>query len=154
MNRGIRIGALAGLLAGIVFGLAMGFLPVRAPDGGRISMLLFTAQALHAQSPAIGWVTYLAYGVVIGGLFGWLLRGRALDEGPALVLGGAYGLGWWVLAGLVLMPALLGRVPFSSSALDVVRPIALVLLAGHLLYGLLLGMMFGLTSNRIAGRPA
>jgi hypothetical protein len=148
--RNVEVGVLAGVFAGILFGLLMEFLPAPGAGAGRISMALYAAQALHAQSRLVGWFAYLVYGGVIGGLFGYLLRGRRLDEASAIVWGGIYGLGWWILAGLVLVPALRGAVPLSPSAVGVIRPIALTLLAGHMLYGLVLGAAFPLVDRRVA----
>jgi hypothetical protein len=149
MSRKIGIGAAAGLVAGVLFGVLMELLPVPAPTGGRISMIVFAARAVHAQSPLAGWLAYLVYGLIVGGIFGWLLHDQTLEEARSIMWGGVYGLGWWVLAGLVVVPALLGAAPFSSSALAVVRPVALTLLVGHVLYGLVLGAGFPLITERL-----
>lgn len=53
-----------------------------------------------------------------------------------------YGAGWWVIAELVLVPALLARWSwsFSTAATAPVREAALPLLAGHVVYSVILGV--------------
>lgn len=55
---------------------------------------------------------------------------------PAAALGLVYGAVWWVLGGLVLMPAKIGMPLFM------VDEMAWKSLAGHLVYGLLLGLAY------------
>ena len=33
-----------------------------------------------------------------------------------MLWGGLYGLAWWIVSGVLLIPALLGKVPLSSAA--------------------------------------
>lgn len=35
-----------------------------------------------------------------------------------------YGLAWWIVSGLILIPALLAKVPFTSDALTATKPVA------------------------------
>ena len=153
MSRKIGIGAAAGLIAGVLFGVLMEFLPAPVPIGGRISMIVFAARAVHAQSALVGWLAYVVYGLIIGGIFGWLVHDQTLEEARSIVWGCVYGLGWWILAGLVLVPALRGAIPFSPSAVDAIHPVALALLMGHVVYGVVLGAGVPLITERL-GRLA
>jgi len=67
-----------------------------------------------------------------------------------MLWGGVYGLGWWIVAGIVLVPAALARWPLSIAAVDQVRGVALPLLIGHLVYGVILGLVW----CRITSRPS
>jgi len=144
MQRRIATGLVAGLIAGIAFTLVALFLKTNLPEGGRTSMLLVAAEAFHAHGPLAGWIASLIYTVVIGGIFGWLASAQALDEIRTTLWGGLYGLAWWIVSGLIIVPALSGRVPLSSAAIDATRPVALASLIEHLLYGVILGYVFAL----------
>jgi len=144
MQRRIATGLVAGLIAGIAFTLVALFLKTNSPDGGRTSMLLVAAEAFHARGPLAGWIASLIYTVIIGGIFGWLASAQALDEIRMTLWGGLYGLAWWIVSGLIIVPALSGRVPLSSAAIDATRPVALASLIEHLLYGVILGYVFAL----------
>src|SRR5206468_12674149 len=129
-----------GLIAGVIVALMAQLIMVSTP-GDRASMLVTAATAIHSRGRLAGWVASLVYSVVIGGFFGRLLHSQArpLNEQTLMVLGGMYGVGWWILSGVVVVPALLGRVPLSSDAVAVMRPLALASLAEHVVYGVILG---------------
>jgi len=114
MNRRVGTGLVAGLIAGIVFTLIALFLKTTLPDGEQTSMLVVAGEALHSHGWLAGWVASLIYTVIIGGIFGWLASHEPANEPRLMVWGGLYGLAWWVVSGLFLIPALLARVPLSS----------------------------------------
>lgn len=146
MNRKIAAGALGGLIGGLVLDVLMRALPA----AGQTSMIAFAAEIVHASNPLVGWLGYPAYGIVIGALFGWLLQGQTLDDVRAALWGGAYGVAWWIIAELVAIPALLATRPFSAAAIDGARGVALPLLAGHVVYGLILGVAWSEISARLS----
>ena len=155
MQRRIATGLLAGLIAGIAFTLVALFLRTTLPDGGRTSMLLVAAEAFHSHGPLAGWVASLVYTVIIGGIFGWLASAQpALDEVRLTLWGGLYGLAWWIVNGLVILPALFGKVPLSSAAIDSTRPVALASLIEHVLYGVILGYVFAVLAVYVDRRHA
>ena len=121
MERRIAAGLVAGLIAGIVFTVVGPFLTTLMPGGESTSMLSVAAEALHAHGRLAGWVACVVYTVVIGGIFGWLVSSEPPDGTRLTLWGGLYGLAWWIVSGLVLIPALLAKVPLSSSALDATR---------------------------------
>ncbi len=151
-------GVVAGLLAGLVYGTVMqlvtvpmaggggmpmsggGEMPMDA--GGRMPMMAMVAQVVRSDSLAVGWIFLLFMGMVMGGIFAWLLGGRAARLGGALAWGALYGAVWWVLGTLILMPILLGMSPFGPLTMAPMRPGAAWSLAAYLLSGLILGAVF------------
>jgi len=125
-------GALGGLAGGLVFGVLMQMM-------GMIGMI---AMLVGSTSVAVGWVVHLAVSAFIGASFGVLLGSRATGLVPAVVLGMLYGLVWWVLGALIMMPARLGMPVFELNAM------AWQSLAGHLMFGLVLGAVFFLLTRR------
>jgi hypothetical protein len=154
MGRGIGTGLVAGLIAGIVFTLVALFLKTTLPDGEQTSLLVVAAEALHSHGWVAGWIASLIYTLVIGGLFGWLVSAEAPNEPRLMMWGGLYGLAWWILHGLIVVPALLAKVPLSSAALDAMKPVALASLIDHLLYGVILGFVFALLTTYVDRRHA
>lgn len=152
MERRIATGLVAGLIAGIVFTLVALFLATTMPAGEDSSMLIVAAEALHSQGRLAGWVASLVYTVIIGGIFGWLVSAEPANELRLMVWGGLYGLAWWIVSGLVFLPALLGKVPLSSAALDAMKPVALGSLIEHVLYGVVLGIVFALLAPYVDRR--
>jgi uncharacterized membrane protein YagU involved in acid resistance len=74
-----------------------------------------------------------------------VLFGRwATSVGPAVLIGLAYGVFWWVLGALTLMPARLGMDLFAFNTM------AWQSLIGHLIYGAILGAVFALLVRRTA----
>jgi len=142
-----------GLIAGTVFGLMMQMMTAPTPDGGRVSMMAMVAQVVRSQSLAVGWLYHLFNSAVIGAIFGWLLESRAVDYRSGLLWGSVYGVAWWVLGGLILMPLLLGMPAFAPLMMAPMRPVAWGSLIGHLLYGVVLGAAF-VWLTRPTGTPA
>lgn len=79
---------------------------------------------------------------MIGAIFGWLLGGFSRSYDPALGWGAAYGVAWWVLGGLVLMPLFLRMAPLAPLLTAPRRPVAWGSSMGHLVYGLVRGAAF------------
>jgi hypothetical protein len=149
MHKTIAAGAAGGAIGGVIFAGLMRLAPVGAEHR---SMIVFAADLVRASwSPLIGWLVYPVYGVALGALFGWLLGASALDKIRAAMWGGLYGVGWWIAAELVLIPARLAVWPLSISAVDRVRDVALPLLVGHLVYGVVLGIAWSRLME--VGRP-
>jgi hypothetical protein len=137
--RNTLLGAVAGLVAGLVFGMMMQMMTAPAPDGSQIPMMRMVAMVIRSDSVAAGWVYHLFNSAVIGAIFGALLGTRVQGYSTGLGWGALYGVVWWVLGGLILMPVLLGMPPFASLVMAPMRPIALGSMMGHIIYGLILG---------------
>jgi uncharacterized membrane protein YagU involved in acid resistance len=132
----------AGLIAGLVFGLMMTMMTVPTPDGGRMSMMAMVAQVVRSSNLVVGWIYHLINSIVIGAIFAWLLGNRVHGYGSGLGWGALYGLAWWILGGLILMPVLLGMPAVAPLQMPAMRPVAMGSLIGHLIYGLILGAGF------------
>jgi uncharacterized membrane protein YagU involved in acid resistance len=125
-------GVIGGLAGGIVFGLLMQMM-------GMIGMV---AQLVGSSSPAVGWVVHLAISAFIGASFAVLLGAFSKTIVPAALAGMAYGVVWWILGALLIMPAQLGMPVLQLNAT------AWQSLMGHLLFGLVLGVVYALLVRR------
>jgi len=132
-------GIVAGLIAGIVLAFVMRILPVVAANGSQITMITYASRLIHAASTRVGWLAYIVYGTVLGVLFGASLPVRRVSRLRAAVLGGVWGVGWFVVSGFGLVPALLGDQLGSQAAIQALGSIVVPLLVGHIVYGFILG---------------
>jgi len=126
----IRSGVFAGVIAALVFGvLMMAMMPATI---GKIAALY------GASSTVSGFVIHLIHGGLIGGLFG-LFAHQGLSRLAASSYGLLYGSLWWVLGPVLIMPTWLGAGPrLSGEGLQAALPS----LPGHLVFGLVLGLLF------------
>jgi hypothetical protein len=148
-----RGGALAGLAAGVVMGamLTMQMRPV-------IAVAIPSMYGLDGL--AVGWAVHLFHSVVLGIVFagvasvasGVEFGGRVASDSRSIesvsrstLLGLGYGVVLWAALAVVVMPIWLGAVgspanpPFPN-----VNPLSL---AGHVVYGLVLGLVFPYLEN-------
>lgn len=135
-------GVVGGLIAGLVFGAIMQMMTTPTSMGGRMPMLAMMAQVVRSDSSVVGWIYVLVNSAVFGGIFGYVLGGRAARMGSGLAWGALYGVLLWLLGALILMPMLLGMAAFAPLTMAPMRPGALVSLMAHLLSGLILGGVF------------
>ena len=111
----------------------------RIAIGQILSTALGLAPAYLAIGPAVGWgidfLVGVAFALVYAGVFERRLPGGALARGAI------YGIMVFVLAQLVFMPSVGGGV-FSRGDLQMIAGS----LMGHLVYGVLVGWIYGLQS--------
>jgi hypothetical protein len=153
MQSRVVAGIVAGLVAGLPFGILMQMMNAPTPDGGQVPMMMMVAMVVRSESLLIGWLYHLFNSAVIGGLFG-LLLGPAADGGTSqgVTLGAGWGVVWWVLGALLLMPLFLEMPAFAALRMPPMRPVALGSLVGHLIYGLILGLAYNrLRQSRAVG---
>jgi hypothetical protein len=136
----------------VALDVAMRVLPARTADGAHVSMIGFLTEHMYAGTFWAGWLGYLAYAVALGALFGALPWRGELDERAGALWGGLYGVAWSVIAWMALVPALLETVPLSSAAVDATRGLALPLVIGHAVYGVILGVAFAVVARSLRGR--
>ncbi len=123
IEEGVLPGALAGLIGGLVFGAAL----------YRLDMLPWIASLAGAELNIIGMVVHLISATIIGAGFGVLTWHQKHGAGEILFWGLTYGILWWFLGPLTLMPLLLGeRLIWDIHAVQAVFPS----LVGHLWYGI------------------
>ncbi len=136
-------GAMAGLVSGFIFGIMMQIMAAPTPDGTKVPMMAMVAQVVGSSSLLVGWLYHLFNSAVIGAIFGWLLGARVADRtGYAAALGAGYGVFWWLLGALILMPLALGMPAFAPLRMEPMLPVAMGSLLGHILYGAILGAGF------------
>ncbi len=117
-------GIIGGLAGGLVFGImmqAMGLMPM-------------IAAMIGAESIIVGWLIHLAISMFIGVTYAVLLA-PASSMVMAVVTGLGWGLLWWVLGPLLLMPTALGMGVFM------INQTTLMSLVGHLIFGAILGIV-------------
>jgi hypothetical protein len=142
MRSNLTAGIVAGLIAGVVFGIMMTMLHAPTPNGGSMPMMVMVAQIVGSTSLAVGWLYHLFNSAVIGGLFGWIFGARIRRIGSGLGWGAGYGVAWWVLGGLILIPRFLGMPAFAPLRVPMMRPVAFASLIGHVMFGVILGAAF------------
>jgi len=130
-----RIGA--GIIGGLVGGVAFGILMQM------MDMLPMVAMLVGSEVVAVGWLVHLAIAAFVGATFAVLFGRYATSVGTSTAIGAGYGVAWWVLGALVLMPARLGMDLFMFNTM------AWQSLIGHVIYGLLLGAAYGLVAPRL-----
>jgi hypothetical protein len=82
---------------------------------------------------------HLVISVLIGMSYGLLFAHESPDVGSSMAWGMLYGLAWWFLGPLTLMPILLGHAAtWTMQAADMLLPSLL----GHVIYGAATGLVF------------
>jgi uncharacterized membrane protein YagU involved in acid resistance len=153
MRSNVTAGLIAGLIAGVLFGIMMTMMLAPTPDGGSMPMMGMVAQVVGSTSLAVGWLYHLFNSAVIGGLFGWILGTRIGGYGSGIGWGAAYGVLWWLLGGLILMPMFLGMRAFAPLQMPMMRPVAFASLMGHVIFGVTLGAAFVALRRRASQAP-
>jgi hypothetical protein len=143
MRSRVLSGVVAGIIAGVAFGIMMTVMKAPTPEGTEIPMMTMVAMVVRSESPFIGWMYHLFNSALIGGLFG-LLLGSTSDRSMtrAAWIGTLYGVAWWVIGGLVLMPLLLGMPVFAPLTMPMMRSVAMGSLVGHVVFGVILAVAF------------
>ncbi|MQA24697.1 MAG: hypothetical protein GEU94_04340 [Micromonosporaceae bacterium] len=127
-------GVLGGLAGGVMFGILMQMM----------GMMGMVAMLIGSESVALGWLVHLFNSALFGAIYAVLFGARADRLGPGAGLGMCYGVIWWVLGALLIMPAWLGMAVFQLNAM------AWQSLMGHLIYGLILGVVYAVVRPRMS----
>ncbi|QNE14479.1 hypothetical protein [Pseudarthrobacter sp. NBSH8] len=126
IGRRVLAGVAGGIAGGIVFGMLMAVM----------GMLPVIASMVGSTSAVIGFGVHLMISVMIGLGLTVLFGNRFLTGyGRGALVGLGYGAIWWVLGPLMIMPAMMGMPLF---AIDLT---ALMSLMGHMIYGVILGVV-------------
>lgn len=124
-------GIIGGLIGGVMFGMMMGMMGV-LPMIGRL---------IGLPNLLGGWIVHMLISAGIGTSFavliGWLATGRT----SSTLFGAAYGMVWWLLGPLTLMPWMMGM-GFGVSWNGAAMATALPSLMGHIVYGLIMGYAY------------
>lgn len=112
-----------------------------------MGMLPMVASVVGSNSALIGFLYHMFNSVVIGAIFGLLLGAQSRTYRLGAALGLLYGAIWWVLGPIILMPLLLGMALHFGAAFT---PPMLMSLVGHLLYGLVTGLVYVRTRTGVS----
>ena len=127
LRRRLIVGAGGGCAAGVVFALALQLQAMKNVTG------------LFGTSMGLALAAELVFATVIGAGFGLLFCFQSRGYAALTSSGLLYGLLWWLLGPLTLVPLLMGRTPLWSVA---AARTAFPSLIGLLLYGGILGFSF------------
>ena len=134
-TRQIRYGIYGGLVGGLVFGALMGMM----------GMLPMIGKMVGHPSATAGFLAHLTISAAIGAGFAVVFSRAIRGLGDGLSYGLLYGGVWWLLGPLTLMPLFMGMglgVHWNIAAAVKMFPS----LAGHLVYGALLGITYAFLS--------
>ncbi|MDQ3691353.1 MAG: DUF1440 domain-containing protein [Chloroflexota bacterium] len=135
----IGIGIAAGVAGGLVFGALMAMM----------NMLPMIGTLVGSENAVAGFGVHMAISAVIGAIYGGAVHVLRLAPAytllPGLGIGLAYGVIWWILGPLLIMPTMMGMGPQVGAALSQMNVMSLV---GHLMYGAVLGSGFALLAGR------
>jgi hypothetical protein len=131
-------GAAAGVVAGIPLGIIM---QVRDADPAMmpgVTVMDLVGDLVSDPSAGLGWLIHLFNSALFGAIFVLLFSRWLSTFGPAMGLGLLYGIAWWVVGALWIMPAWLGM----NDMVFEVGDNQWWSLVGHLIYGVLLGALY------------
>jgi uncharacterized membrane protein YagU involved in acid resistance len=133
----LQWGAVASLAGGLLFSLVMlatGVLPI-------------VATLVGGSSPVLGFLVHMCISAMVGMSYGVLFQREAPNFASGVAWGLLYGLIWWFIGPLTLMPILLGgSFTWTTTAAGALLPS----LIGHLLYGGATATVFLLLERRHA----
>lgn len=132
--RALRLGALAGIIGGIPFGIMMGMM----------GMMPMIGMLVRVESAFVGALVHAAISAITGAMYGFLAVRFPLTWRSAVIGGFVYGVIWWVLGALILMPALLGM----FQMIFVIETMQWMSLLGHIVFGEVLALSFVWLVNR------
>lgn len=96
--RALWTGAVAGIIAGIPFGIMMGMM----------GMMPMIGMLVPVENAFVGVLVHGAISVITGAIYGFVAVRFQQTWRNAILGGFVYGIIWWVLGALILMPAILG----------------------------------------------
>jgi uncharacterized membrane protein YagU involved in acid resistance len=135
--RRVLAGAVSSLIGGLAFGIMM----------GTMGMLPMVASLVGSDNAVIGFIVHMVISAIIGAGFGLVFGAKALDFGSGALWGAIYGVIWWILGPLLIMPSMMGMGPQFGMAF---APPNLMSLVGHLVYGVATGLVYPFIVRRVA----
>ena len=129
LPRGVLAGGVAGIVGGWVFGKWM----------EQVNFFPLIAGLVNSDSHTVGVLLHFVIAVIIGTSFGLLFQQDVLGLGSSLGWGMVYGIFWWFLGPLTILPV------WQGHALDWSYAHAGQLfgaLVGHIIYGLIVGLIY------------
>jgi hypothetical protein len=134
LRRALVGGGVAGLVGGWVFGHWM----------AAVHFYPRLAGIVHSVSPDIGIALHFLIAVGLGASFGLLFQPDVRGLGSSMGWGLGYGIFWWFLGPLTLLPLLQGQ-PLDWSYVHASELYGS--LVGHIVYGLFVGLVYAVTDR-------
>jgi len=133
-GRAILGGSLAGIVGGWAFGKWM----------AQVNFFPLIAGLAGSNSRMIGESLHFVFAVIIGVSFAFLFQREVRGFGSSMVCGAAYGIFWWFLGPLTILPIWLQRqLDWSNDhASDLFGS-----LVGHIVYGLIVGLLYAVVDR-------
>jgi len=127
--RAVVVGGLAGLVGGWAFGKWM----------AQVNFFPLIAGLVNSDSVMVGMTLHFIFAVIIGASFGVLFQRDVRGSGSAMGWGTGYGLLWWFLGPLTILPIWQGhRLDWSYQR----GSLLFGSLVGHIIYGLSVGLIY------------
>jgi uncharacterized membrane protein YagU involved in acid resistance len=126
--RTLWLGAIAGIIGGVPFGILMGMM----------GMMPMIGMLVRVDSAFVGVLVHTAISAITGAIYGFFAVRFPLTWRNAVLGGLIYGVIWWVLGALILMPAILGM--FQN--IFVIGQMQWMSLMGHIIFGVVLALSF------------
>ena len=127
--RAVVVGGLAGLVGGWAFGKWM----------AQVNFFPLIAGLVNSDSVMVGMTLHFIFAVIIGASFGVLFQRDVRGSGSAMGWGTGYGLLWWFLGPLTILPIWQGhRLDWSYQR----GSLLFGSLVGHIIYGLIVGLIY------------
>jgi hypothetical protein len=128
--RALVVGGFAGIIGGWAHGKWM----------AQVAFFPVVAGLVHSNSMMVGITLHYIFAVIIGASFGVLFQRDVRGYGSSMAWGAAYGLLWWFIGPLTILPKWQGHMLDWSYE----RGGALFgPLVAHIIYGLIVGLLYG-----------
>jgi uncharacterized membrane protein YagU involved in acid resistance len=138
LPRALIVGGFAGIIGGWAFGKWM----------AKVDFFPLIAGVVNSTSYSVGVALHFLFAIIIGATFGLLFQRDIHGYGSSLGWGFGYGLLWWFLGPLTLLPLLQG------AAIDwsYIRGAELFgSLIGHIVYGVIVGLLYAVCNRLWVG---
>jgi len=127
--RAVVVGGLAGMVGGWAFGKWM----------AQVNFFPLIAGLANSESMMVGMTLHFIFAVIIGASFGVLFQRDVRGYGSSMGWGAGYGLLWWFLGPLTILPIWQGyRLDWSYER----GGMLFGSLVGHIIYGLIVGLIY------------
>jgi len=130
----ILSGVIAGLGGGLVFGMMMAMM----------SMLPMVAGLIGSDNVVVGFMVHMVISAVIGASYGFIAPRLPSSWMMTIGAGMVYGVIWWVLGALVIMPLALGMGQMVLQIGDM----QWLSLMGHIIFGVIMAAVYKWQVNR------
>lgn len=129
LPRALLVGGWAGIIGGWAFGKWM----------AQVNFFPLIAGLVHSTSYNVGVALHFLFALIIGATFGLLFQRDIRGYGSSLGWGFGYGLVWWFLGPLTLLPILQGA-PIDWSYVHGAELFGSLI--GHIVYGVIVGLLY------------